>query len=169
MLVTQDGSSWAAAGTPLPANGSASGHYSGLTSNELEALGCASSGPCTALGLYSDASNGSHVMMVTGAGSSWTAAEAPMPSGIFSYWTAGTPSQPQIVCPSTTFCVVAPGALIPEVLINGQGSAWTTAALPLESESTAYVGAAACASPSTCIAVGGTDGADALLEVGPGS
>jgi hypothetical protein len=126
------------------------------------------SGPCSVFGLYSDASNGSHAMMLTGAGSTWSAAEVPLPSGIFSYWDSYINWVPQIACPSTTFCVVAP-ASTPYVLITGHGSDWGTVALPDESSIPVEADAAACASPSSCVVLVAAGGGGTYLEVGPGT
>ena len=75
LLVTGSGTSWTAAEAPLPANAAADpdAFFPG-------SVACASASSCVATGFYTDSSGNIQGLLVTGSGTSWTAAEAPLPA-----------------------------------------------------------------------------------------
>ena len=97
LLVTGSGTSWTATEAPLPENAAASPYAA------LDSVACPSASTCVAAGTYEDSSGNEQVLLVTGSGTSWTAAEAPLPAnaGPDPVDTLGS-----VACPSASSCVV---------------------------------------------------------------
>jgi hypothetical protein len=77
LIVTGSGTTWAAAQAPEPAGAGTGTRQYGY----LEAVSCTANGTCTAVGSYQN-STGSYLGQIdTGSGSTWTATQAPEPSG----------------------------------------------------------------------------------------
>ncbi|MCU1495655.1 MAG: hypothetical protein JWO62_3419, partial [Acidimicrobiaceae bacterium] len=100
LLLTGSGTSWTAMAGPVP-----SGAAGPSTANAyLNSIACTAGGSCTAVGQYSDTSNNLLPLALTGSGSSWSAAGAPMPSNVYAtpnaflYWVA---CQPAATCVSS--------------------------------------------------------------------
>jgi hypothetical protein len=72
-------------------------------------VACATASACVAIGWYTDASGDGQVLLETGSGSSWTAAEAPLPANDVpeprEVKGNEAPSAGLVVCPSTSSCV----------------------------------------------------------------
>jgi hypothetical protein len=104
LLETGSGSSWTATTAPLPA-----GAGSGANGPALASVACATASACVAIGWYTDASGDGQVLLETGSGSSWTAAEAPLPANDVpeprEVKGNEAPSAGLVVCPSTSSCV----------------------------------------------------------------
>ena len=98
LLVTGSGTSWTAAEAPLPANAAAD------RSAVLDSVACPSASSCVAAGDYADSSGNGQGLLVTGSGTSWTAAEAPLPANAAADPDAGLGS---VACPSASSCVAA--------------------------------------------------------------
>jgi hypothetical protein len=98
LLLTGAGGSWQETVAPLPANSSLP-TGSGFLS--FTSLACVSSSSCVAVGEYADVSGGTDGLLITGSGTTWTAAEAPMPTGTL---TPGDASLASVSCPAAT-CV----------------------------------------------------------------
>ena len=75
LLLTRHWRSWTAVRAPLPA-GAATSPEAVIT-----AVACPSATVCTAIGSYSDSAGNFDGLLLTGHGTSWTAAEAPRPAG----------------------------------------------------------------------------------------
>jgi hypothetical protein len=98
LLLTGSGTAWTPTEAPLPTNA--------LTPSRanLESMACPSTTKCVATGSYAAAIGFGFPegLVVTGSGTSWTAAEAPLPP-------SGTDNQQvdlnALACPSTTSCV----------------------------------------------------------------
>ena len=75
LLLAKSGSSWTATQAPLPA-GAAADPYA-----TPKSVACASASACAAVGVYQDSSDSQQGLLLTGSGSSWTAAKAPLPAG----------------------------------------------------------------------------------------
>jgi Fibronectin type III domain len=149
LLETWSGNTWTATEAPLPANAAGGGSLAGVA--------CPSTSVCTAVGDYGDAAGHAHLLTVTGSGSTWTAAEAPLPAN------AGGPYQatPQgISCSSASACTAVGGYSDTSggyqgFLATRSGSIWTASEAPLPagaSSDPAVNLQVAC--PSTCVAVG---------------
>ena len=69
---------WTAAEVPLPAN--ATGDASAPDSMASTSVACPSASSCVTAGAYYDSSGNIQGVLVTGSGTSWTAAEAPLPA-----------------------------------------------------------------------------------------
>jgi hypothetical protein len=96
LIVTGSGTSWTATEAPLPAGNAGS--------VQISAISCPSVALCVATGYYADSSGGFQGLILTGSGTSWTAAKAPLP--------AGATRNPQaslqaVACPSSSSCVAA--------------------------------------------------------------
>ena len=153
LIVTETGSTWTATRAALPASAVTPGA-------SLSAVSCPAAARCEAVGTFSANQKG---MVLTGSGTSWTAAATPLPSGA-----AGKPSASflEIVCPSTTACVAAGTYLASAgghqgVLLSGHGASWKAVIAPLPAgaaERQGTPGAAlvsvACGSATSCVAAG---------------
>jgi hypothetical protein len=99
VLLTGSGTTWAVTEAPVPANGVAPGgghngpFYPG-------SVACPAATQCIAAGNYTDTSAHDQGMLLTGSGTTWAAAEAPLPSGAVLGFLSG------IACTSVTDCVV---------------------------------------------------------------
>jgi hypothetical protein len=177
MILTGPGPSWTAARAPFPA-GAVINHEV-----EMSGVACPSVTVCTATGGYTDSSGTVQAMLLTGHGSSWTAARAPVPAG------ADPSPEPNlwgVACPSVTICLAAgtyrdsPGSE-QVMLLTGHQSMWTAAQAPLPSGAATrpgldpgpplYISGLVCPSAAVCVAVGSyTDSsrnAQGLLVTGP--
>ena len=168
LLITWSGTSWAPIESPAP--GGAPGGAG------LQSVGCSASA-CAAAGLYSDGSN-AFGLLVSGSGSTWSAAEAPLPAGA-----AADPSPyfKSMTCPAASTCVAvgfySSGSIgnLQGLLLTGMGSSWTAAQAPLPAgaASGAYLYSVACGSTSACVVTGdyadSSSTAHGLLLTGSGS
>ena len=120
---------------------------------------CPSASSCVAVGYYADSPGHQQGLLVTGSGTSWTAAEAPLPANAAADPDAGLGS---VACPSASTCVAAGTYEISSgqevVLVTGSGTSWTAAEAPLPANAAASGGATldseTCPSASSCVAAG---------------
>ena len=173
LLVTGSGMSWTAAEAPLPANAAADPDvWPG-------SVACASASSCVAAGYYTDSSGNTQALLVTGSGTSWTAAEAPLPANAVAEREI---SQPSVACPSASSCVATvrytdSSGNVHALLVTGSGTSWTAAEAPLPANAAADPGdtldSVACASASSCVAAGvytdSSGNTQALLVTGSGT
>jgi len=155
LLLTWSGSSWTAVEAPLPSNAEQDNESAGVYG-----VSCPSASQCVAVGEYQDASGNDQGLLLTGSGSSWTAAEAPLPADANS--TAGA-GMNDVSCPSASQCVVAghytgTSGDTQGLLLTGSGSSWTATRAPTPSNAdgsgTVYVMGVSCSSASQCVADG---------------
>lgn len=154
LLLTGSGTSWAATQAPLPADAASDPGVS------LQSVACASAGPCVATGWYHDAAGNQHGLLITGSGTSWLAAAAPLP--------ADAAADPYAIvhtaaCPSATACI-AGGSYTDAsgqrrgLLLTGSGTTWTAAPAPVPSDSNASQNvtllSTACPTATSCIVAG---------------
>ena len=174
LLLAKSGASWTATQAPLPA-GAAADPYA-----TPKWVACASASACAAVGVYQDSSDIQQGLLLTGSGSSWTAAKAPLPAGA-----AAVPGTAlgSVACNSASASCVAVGSYQDAsgnsqgVLLTGFGSSWTAVQAPLPSGAGANprveLDAVKCPAASTCIAVGSYEDASSgqvgLLLTGFGS
>lgn len=97
LILTGSGTSWTAAKAPLPVGGTGSVRL-------LSAVSCPPVASCIATGYYADSSGGFQGLILTGSGTSWTAAKAPLPVGAAPIPQA---SLQAVTCPSSSSCVAA--------------------------------------------------------------
>jgi cutinase len=175
MLLTRSGTSWLPATTPLPGGGTSSLW-------QVLQVACATASTCVVDGVYTDATGRYQVMVISGAGSSWTAVRAPLPRNAGSQAISPTTGYVAgLACASASLCVLD-GSYIdtqnnPEaLLIVGSGSAWAAGAARLPAGGVpgpdTVLNAIACPTTSACTAAGSyTDSgqtSQALLTTGPG-
>jgi CHAP domain len=158
LLVTGSGTQWTPSEAQLPANASTGGYIA------LNAVACESATTCVAVGQYQDSSSNLQGLMLTGLGTTWAPAAAPLPANAL--------ADPQIdldsvTCPAASWCVtagsypaVAPGGgqTISGLAAIGSGTAWSTTSVPLPGNaysSTTDLMSVACPSKVFCVAVGG--------------
>ena len=155
LLLTRSGSSWTATEAPLPPNAQ-SGPY-------MATVTCAPAGPCVAAGDYADTSGHQQGLLLTGSGSSWTAAKAPVPANA----SADPVTSPEsAACASPTECFVAgeydgPSSDSQPLLETWSGSSWAGSEAPLPADAQdqgANLDSVICASVSECFVVGEYDG-----------
>jgi hypothetical protein len=102
MLLTGRGSSWATTKAPLPADADADPEA------RSSGLACVSVTLCVATGRYTDSSGRWQVVLLTGHGSSWTTAKAPLPAGADTHPKHGPAlALGGFICPSASFCMAA--------------------------------------------------------------
>ena len=154
VLLTGLGATWQAVRAPLPGN-KASFPILGLT-----AVTCATTSSCAAVGFYQISNGGVEGLLLTGSGSSWTAAMAPLPRGAFSQPNAYLDA---VACPAASSCTVTGYYNIPSgksrgVFITGWGRSWKATKAPLPSGVTGRPSTAltwvACPSVTACVATG---------------
>jgi hypothetical protein len=149
-LILHDG---AAVQGPVPQDGSYQFDAQGP-----QRVSCATDTACTIAGSYTDAAQTTQLFVMTGAGSTWTVAAAPLPLP------ADAASNPQagvtdLSCGATSFCgiVGSYGNASDQgesVLLNGAGSSWTaTSPPPPVNNATVSMSAVSCTS-SACTAAG---------------
>jgi hypothetical protein len=176
LLLTGSGSSWAAAKAPLPAGAAA------VPGTTLGSVACNSaSASCVAVGSYQDASGNSQGVLLTGSGSSWTAIQAPLPSGADANPRVRLDS---VKCPAASTCIAvgsyedAASSSAQGLLLTGSGSSWTATQAPLPADvdtgdPLVSISSVACSSGSLCTAVGTyndqSDDPQGLLLTGSGT
>ena len=155
LLVTGSGTNWTQTEAPLPAN--ASGRVAVLYS-----VACESATTCVAAGRYST-SSGTQGLILTGSGTSWTPAAAPVPANAVTPLQVGLDS---VTCPSTSWCVIAGsyataatggGQTVAGLAVIGSGTSWNTTLAPLPGNAysfTTYLNSLACPSTTSCVSVG---------------
>lgn len=156
LLVTGSGTNWTPSEAPLPANAATSNGFGGLNS-----VACESATTCVAIGRYEIPSGGPLGLMLTGSGTSWTPAAAPVPPDAATYAEMDLDS---VTCPSTNWCVTAGAyaSVAPDfyqvLAVIGAGTAWNTTPAPLPANAysqTTWLTSVACPSKTSCVAVGG--------------
>jgi hypothetical protein len=155
MLVTGSGKSWQAVSPPLPAN---------TTSEHLASLSSIACGPsaCVADGTY-DATVDSQVetqgVLLSGSGTSWQAAQAPLPPN--QRMNPG-PGLSNVACPSASACQVIGNYELAAgyrggMALSGLGSSWQATSTPQPSGAVPSIytqpSSLACASATTCFEV----------------
>jgi len=155
LLLTGQGSSWIAAHVPRPAGAATS------TEVPLSSVACLSAAVCVVTGRDIDASGSSDGLLLTGLGSSWIAAQAPLPAGAARSWVG----LGGLACPSVTACVVTGGAIASSsgmgqgLLLTGRRSSWNAVKAPLATGAYADVSLFDVACPAARVCVAGGDSA----------
>jgi hypothetical protein len=170
LIETLSGGTWTATEAPLP-TGVAADSVNYLTAP----LACPSVGSCVATGEYDDSNGDEQGLIETLSGGTWTATEAPLPTGAANQLGVEFSA---LACPSVGSCVVTgeywdsnddEQGLI-ETLSGGTWTA-TEAPFPTGAASPPGVGfsALACPSVGSCVATGGyvesPDAQEGLIEV----
>jgi hypothetical protein len=176
-LIVQSGSTWTPTYAPLPSDANSS------ASDSFASVACPSASECVAVGEY-DGASGQEGLLVTGSGSSWNAATAPLP--------ANAGSNPDVyldsvACPSVSACTIA-GTYTDSsgdqqgLLITESGVSWTATQMPMPSGGSFISGFGtslnsdldiACPSASACVVTGdyldSADSEEGLLVTGSGA
>jgi hypothetical protein len=156
LLLTGSGTSWAATKAPLPPP--PPGKVNGIDLH-LRSVTCPAASECTAAGSRDNGNGSGLAFLLTGAGSSWTATQAPLPGNAG----MGPPFLPSVACASAAACLAVgeyqtASGNVAGLLISGAASSWSAIVAPVPSNagtSTAQEQAVACAkSASACVAVG---------------
>ena len=165
LLLTLSGGSWTAAEAPLPANANHTGVY-------LDAVSCASSSTCVAVGeydiTYTEGANSQgeyqNGMLLTLTNGSWTAAPAPPVPNSRQYSSVNVTA---VSCPSASYCVAtgsySDGTTYDSdgLLLTLSGGSWTAAEAPVPSDDTNIPNLSvetfgvSCPSTSECMATEG--------------
>jgi hypothetical protein len=159
LLLTWSGTSWTAIKAPVPVGG-----QTGSAAFPWTGAAC-SSVSCLVVGSYSDSSLTPQGLLLTRSGTSWTAAEAPVPAG--TDLSGGQAGLREAACPGASACtavgyyqVYSTSAHNYGLIVTGDGSAWKVA----DAVSDQGFGSVACPSRTSC-AIGGTG----LLLTGSGT
>lgn len=155
LIVTGHGSTWKAIKARVPANAATGNPHPGNGYPvALYSVACYTASSCLAAGYYTDTSGNFEGLLVTKAGTSWTAAEAPLPADASQYQQfTGLFS---VACPAASLCVAAgqydntSSNGTGDLLETGFGSSWTVAG-----GSDWGANSVACPSATGCVAVGG--------------
>ncbi|HEY4990616.1 MAG TPA: hypothetical protein VII33_00865, partial [Nakamurella sp.] len=136
---------WTGSTPPAPGGGG---------SLSLAALSCSSPTACVAVGTYRDASGAFKLLAETLAGTTWTAATLPAPTGVGVVDLAG------VSCPSATACT-AVGHIVDSAeaahpfIERLSGTAWSGTVLGVPAgASSAWLTAVSCPAATNCTAVG---------------
>jgi hypothetical protein len=95
LLLSWSGTSWTATNAPLPTGANPRGAIS------LRSVACPSATACVVVGVYSDNSGNADGLLLTGAGISWTATQAPLPANA----SGRTVQLNSVACSSVSACV----------------------------------------------------------------
>jgi hypothetical protein len=147
-LLTGSGTTWQATKAPVPP---------GTTSGSLlSAVTCPTRTACVAVGAYNADSGKPRGLIVTGSGTAWHAAGAPLPPGAKNGLVLDS-----VACPSATKCVATgtDGLGSEAGLVTGYGSKWTTVSSPLPAGADASIAdkflyQVACPTASACVTFG---------------
>ena len=155
LLLTDSGGSWKPKEAPLPVNGTPG---EGGAATALDSVSCPTASDCVAVGGY-DSSGAAQGLIETGRGTSWTPAEAPLPSDAESG--VNGVNLNSVACVSSSECVAGGYYDSQEqgLLLSGWGTSWTPAEAPLPSGAAtpspeAEIDSVACPSAFDCVAVG---------------
>jgi hypothetical protein len=169
LIVVGHDTSWTAYKAPLPGDARAK------PSARLTAVACSSAGRCAAVGSYYDKAGNEQGLMLTGAGSSWTASRAQLPASAVIPGAALS----AVACPAASDCVAAGtfSANQAGMVLTGWGSSWKAVATPLPAGPAAKPGVTfqdlVCSSTTECVAAGSykaaSGGYQGLLIGGHGS
>ncbi len=154
LLLTLAGGLWTATEAPLPANGESGGDA------RLNGVSCPSVSSCVAAGFYGDSAGHDQGLLLTLAGGSWMATEAPLPANV-----GGNPfaSLYGVSCPSASACVATghyedTANATDGLLLTLAGGSWTAAEAPLPANATGNpavdLNGVSCSSASACVATG---------------
>jgi hypothetical protein len=166
MLLVLASGLWSVSVPPVPADAAADpGSY-------VAALSCAGTGSCAAIGDYDTSAGQEGYMTLSEVGGSWSAATAPLPSGVSPSPTASVRS---VACQSAASCV-AVGQYTDSagnqdgLLLTGAPGGWAATQAPLPagagSQPDPQLSAVSCPAASSCVAVGtysGTSYGQAML------
>lgn len=154
-LLTGSGTSWKVLAAPLPPDAAATPTGPGLYS-----VACPSVSACVAVGEYTDSAGNEQGLIVTGSGTSWHAAKAPLPSDASAAPGLAGTFLNSVACSSASACAAVGGYLDSSgdyraLLVTGSGTSWhaTGAPLPADAGATAALDSVAC-SDSLCAAIG---------------
>jgi hypothetical protein len=179
-ILTGARASWQSVNVPVPANASTP------PDAELTGVTCPSATSCVATGVYYPTTNASgDGLLLTGAGTSWTPVEAPLPPNVGADWGIQLQS---VACPSTTTCVAVGMSDDPNsgneqgLLVTGSGTSpqamqWQAIEAPLPANAAAkpsvQLFSVTCPSTASCTATGdyfdSSDNEHGLLVTGSGS
>jgi hypothetical protein len=130
LLVSESSGTWAAGATaPLPANSATSPNIH-VT---VDDMACTSAGNCVAVGSYDDNAPSQQGLLLTETSGSWSAAEAPLPTGAAADPRASLNS---VTCPSAGNCIAVGSykdatAGGEGLLLNLSSGTWTATGAPL--------------------------------------
>jgi len=148
---------WTATRAPLPADAARISPLAGLWD-----VSCRSA-TCAAAGYYTDSAGGPQALLLTGHGSAWTAARAPLPAGAAQDSATQVPAIASVACRSGSACVAVgdytdSSGHLQGLVLSGYGSAWTAIQAPLPDGAAASPDAVlshvACPSAAGCVATG---------------
>jgi hypothetical protein len=153
LLLTGSGASWQTADAPLPANARPG------QAPTLPATACPGPSACVAVGYYPiNGSKFSDGLLLTGLGSSWTQAQAPVPADANP---GGGNSLRAVACPAVDYCIAVghyddTTGKVRLLIETGFGTSWTPlgVALPPNYANSLEINAVTCPTTTTCVAAG---------------
>ncbi|HTW98541.1 MAG TPA: hypothetical protein VMD59_07180, partial [Acidimicrobiales bacterium] len=173
VLFAQSSGSWSASEAPLPSGAATTGQQAGTYS-----LSCPAAGSCEATGSYAASAGGSDGLLLSETSGSWSASEAPQPSG------AATTDPEEgvytVSCPASGSCgaigtyLPAGADLYGRMVLSQSSGTWSAAAVPLppggSSSQSEELSALSCPASPTCVGVGtytdSAGNADGLIVTG---
>lgn len=154
LLESGFGSRWAPAKTPLPSNASVGPGVG------LDAVSCPATSSCVVLGNYQDSSGNFQGLLLSQMGSSWTAAEVPLPTNTA---TPANPTLTDLACPAVSHCVAIgvytdTSGDVQGFVATERGSSWGAAETPVPAGSdtnpNVMLSALACPAVFNCVVLG---------------
>ena len=154
LLLAGAGASWKSLTAPLPRGGVKT------VDARLYSLACTSASRCVATGTYGRSVSDQEALLVTGSGTTWTAASAPAAPGARASAAPGA-SLLAVTCAAVSACLAVgyytgSSGTQDGLIVTGAGSTWASSQTPLPSgasRSGAILDAVTCATAS-CMAVG---------------
>jgi cutinase len=164
-LLTWSGSHWTAIQAPLPPNASPDPANVFV----FDSVACPARSTCVVTGTYTDTSGQLQLLIESGAGTTWTAAEGPSLAGY-----QLIPGSSAVACATVSACVITARyqiAALPDesLLITGHGTTWAVTVPPLPRDvppdTPVFLRALACQPTGVCDAVGTYEQVSGLVSV----
>lgn len=168
LLVVESSGIWSGVAVPLPADASTTS-----PNNSLDAVSCEDATDCAAGGSYVTTAGQQQALLEVSASGTWSDVVVPLPANASTTATANTIDA--VSCPAVGGCLAA-GSYVDnggdqQVLLEAAtAGSWANVTAPLPSDSSSTpnlngLSSIACASPSSCTAVGVYQNEDGYQEV----
>lgn len=167
LLVVESSGVWSSVAVPLP-----SGASVGAPNNSLDAAACADAADCAAGGSYVNGAGQQQALLVTSTSGTWSDVVVPLPANAST--SAAANSLDTVSCPAAGVCLAAgsyvdSGTNQQALLVSSAAGSWTNEPVPLPANKSSTptlnsLNSVACASSSSCVAVGVYQNANRFQE-----
>jgi len=157
LLVVETSGVWSSVAAPLPSGASVT-----APNNSLDAAACAGAAHCAATGSYVNGAGQQQALLVTSTSGAWSDVVVPLPANAST--TAAANSLDTVSCPAAGACIAAgsyvdSGTNQQALLVSATAGSWANDPVPLPAGKSSTptlnsLNSIACASASSCVAVG---------------